>query len=86
MKDLTHVPHRPLSRVLNSTEMAFFSWTQDEGQACALARVCTLPPNATYAQIEDAALKCFVIALEHAGLKDTIELVQGTNFKYRRTP
>jgi hypothetical protein len=39
--------------------------------------VCTLPDNATYAQIEDAALKCIVAALEHAGLKDSVEYLGG---------
>jgi hypothetical protein len=42
-----------------------------------LAQVCTLPESATYAEIEDAVLKCFTIALEHAGLKDSIEYVGG---------
>lgn len=72
------------SRVLNDVEMAFFSWTCDEREASALARICTLPPNATFAEIEDTALKCFVYALEAAGLKDSVEYVNGQNFKYRR--
>jgi hypothetical protein len=64
-------------RPLNRTEMQFFSWTHDEREAIALARVCTLPEKATYAQIEDAALKCFCAALEHAGLKDSVEYLGG---------
>jgi len=57
--------------------MQFFSWTHDEREAVALASVCTLPINATHAQIEDAALRCFCAAMEYAGLKDTIEFVSG---------
>ena len=72
MTDLTHTV---LSRPLNRTEMQFFTWTHDEREAIALASVCTLPDKATYAQIEDAALKCFNAALEHAGLTDSIEYV-----------
>jgi hypothetical protein len=57
--------------------MQFFSYTENERQAIALAQVCTLPENATYAQIEDAVIKCFVVALEHAGLKDSVVYVGG---------
>jgi len=57
--------------------MQFFSYTQDEREAIALASVCTLPDNATYAEIEDAVLKCFTVALEHAGLKNSVEYVGG---------
>jgi hypothetical protein len=74
---MTDLVHRQTSRTLTRTEMQFFSYTQDERQAIALAQVCTLPENATYAEIEDAVLKCFTIALEHAGLKDSIEYVGG---------
>jgi hypothetical protein len=69
--------HGYVSRPLTRTEMQFFSYTLDEREAIALAQVCTLPENATYAEIEDAVLKCFTIALEHAGLKDSIEYVGG---------
>lgn len=64
-------------RPLNRTEMQFFSYTQDEREAIALASVCHLPDKATYAEIEDAVLKCFTVALEHAGLKDSVEYVGG---------
>ncbi len=69
--------HPQTSRVLTRTEMQFFSYTENERQAIALAQVCTLPENATYAEIEDTVIKCFTIALEHAGLKDNIEYVGG---------
>jgi len=69
--------HGYVSRPLTRTEMQFFSYTLDEREAIALAQVCTLPESATYAEIEDAVLKCFTIALEHAGLKDSIEYVGG---------
>lgn len=74
MSDLVH---RQTSRLLNRTEMQFFSYTENEREAIALAQVCTLPENATYAEIEDAVIKCLTIALEHAGLKDSIEYVGG---------
>jgi hypothetical protein len=57
--------------------MQFFSYTENERQAIALAQVCTLPEDATYAQIEDAVCKCLTAALEHVGLKDDIEYVGG---------
>jgi len=63
--------------VLNRTEIQFLSWTHDEREAVALASVCTLPVNATFAEIEDAALKCLCAAMEYAGLEDTIEYVGG---------
>jgi len=69
--------HGYVSRPLTRTEMQFFSFTLDERQAIALAQVCTLPANATYAEIEDAVLKCFTVALEHAGLKDSVEYIGG---------
>ncbi len=78
------ITHEQPSRVLTRTEMQFFSWTHDEREAVALAAVATLPENATYAQIEDTALKCFVKALERIGLKDTVEYVGGQSFLYRR--
>jgi len=66
-----------VSRVLNRTEMQFFSYTHDEREAVALAAVATLPEYATYAEIEDAVLKCFSAALENAGLRDSVEYVGG---------
>jgi len=69
--------HGTVFRPLTRTEMQFFSYTLDEREAIALANVCTLPAEATYAQIEDAVLKCFTAALEYAGLKDSIEYVGG---------
>ena len=74
---MTDLVHRQASRILTRTEMQFFSYTQDERQAIALAQVCTLPEQATYAEIEDAVIKCFTIALEYAGLQDSIEYVGG---------
>lgn len=83
MSDITHkIP----SRVLTDTEMAFFSWTKNEREAIALAKVCTLPKDATHDQIQDAALKCLCAALEFSGLKDEIEQITGTNYAYRRKP
>jgi hypothetical protein len=73
-KDIAH--HIP-SRLLTHTEMQFFSYTHDEREAVALARVAHLRENATHAEIEDAALKCFTAALENAGLKDSLEYVGG---------
>ena len=69
--------HEPIGRVLTRTEQLFFSWTRDEREAVALAKVCTLPANATYQQIETAAIRCFCSALEHAGLEDSVEYVGG---------
>ncbi len=69
--------HGYISRPLTRTEMQFFSYTLDEREAIALANVCTLPAEATYAQIEDAVLKCFTAALQYAGRKDSIEYVGG---------
>jgi len=69
--------HGYVSRPLTRTEMQFFSFTLDERQAIALAQVCTLPADATYSEIEDAVLKCFTVALEHAGLKDSVEYIGG---------
>ena len=69
--------HGIVSRPLTRTEMQFFSFTLDEHEAIALAQVCTLPADASYAVIEDAVLKCFTVALEHAGLKDSVEYVGG---------
>jgi hypothetical protein len=57
--------------------MQFFSYTENERQAIALAQVCTVPENATYAEIEDTVIKCLTIALEHAGLPESIEYVGG---------
>jgi len=76
--------HQQTSRVLTRTEMQFFSYTEDERKAIALAQVCTLPENATYAEIEDAVIKCLTIALEHAGLKDDIEYVGGRRLDTQR--
>jgi hypothetical protein len=70
---MTDLVHRQTSRILTRTEMQFFSYTENERQAIALAQVCTLPENATYAEIEDTVIKCLTIAVEHAGLQDTIE-------------
>ena len=74
---MTDLIHKATSRILTRTEMQFFSYLQDEREAIALASVCSLPEDATYAQIEDAVLKCLTTALEHAGLKDSIEYVGG---------
>jgi hypothetical protein len=74
---VTDLAHRQPSRTLTRTEMQFFSYTEDERQAIALAQVCSLPENATYAEIEDTVIKCLTIALEHAGLRDSIEYVGG---------
>lgn len=73
-RDITHAA--PL-RVLTRTEMLFYSWTHDEREAIALARVATLPEDASYQVIEDTAIRCFCAALEHAGLKDSVEYVGG---------
>jgi hypothetical protein len=81
---MTDIVYKPVSRVLTRTEMKFFSYVLDEREACALARVCHLKPDATYQEIEDAVLKCFTDALEASGLRDSIEYVNGTNFKHRR--
>jgi len=69
--------HKQTSRALTLTEMQFFSYTQNERQAIALAQVCTLPEHATYAEIEDTVLKCLNIALEYTREKDSIEYVGG---------
>jgi hypothetical protein len=69
--------HGYVSRPLTRTEMQFFAYTLDEREAIALAKVCHIPDNATYAEIEDAVLKCFTVALEHAGLKDSVEYIGG---------
>ena len=74
MNDITH---QQCSRVLNRTEMQFLSYVGNEREAIALAAVCHLPDDATYAQIEDAVLKCFCSALEYAGLEDSIQYVGG---------
>jgi len=73
----TDVVHQQTSRVLTRTEMQFFSYTENERQAIALAQVCTLPEYATYAEIEDTVIKCLTIALEHAGSTDSTEYVGG---------
>jgi len=69
--------HTAPSRLLTRTEMQFYSFTLDEREAIALAKVCPLPTEATYAQIEDVVLRCLHKRLEAAGLKDTIEYVGG---------
>ena len=81
---MTDLVYRQTSRVLTRTEMQFFSYTENERQAIALAQVCTLPENATYAEIEDAVIKCLTTALEHAGLTDTIEYVRGRRLDTQR--
>jgi len=81
---MTDLVHRQTSRILTRTEMQFFSYTENERQAVALAQVCTLPENATYAEIEDAVLKCLNIALEYAGLKDGIEYIGGRRLDKER--
>jgi len=82
---MTDLVHRQTSRVLTRTEMQFFSYTQNERQAIALAQVCTLPENATYAEIEDTVLKCLNIALEYTREKDSIEYVGGRRLDTERT-
>jgi hypothetical protein len=74
---LTDKAYTAPSRLLTRTEMQFYSLTLDEREAVALAKVCPLPVDATYQQIEDAVLRCFTQALEASGLKDTIEYVGG---------
>ncbi len=69
--------HQQTSRVLTRTEMQFFSYTENEREAIALAKVCTLREHASYAEIEDTVLKCLNIALEYAREKDSIEYVGG---------
>jgi hypothetical protein len=64
--------------------MKFFAVTLDEGEACALARVCYIPENATYQEVVNATITCLCEALEYAGLKDSIEYIGGHNFKERR--
>ncbi len=82
---MTDIIHRQCSRVLTHTEMQFFSYVDNEREAIALARVATLPENATYAEIETAVLGCFMTALEHSGLKDTVQYVGGERRDTRRT-
>ncbi len=83
---MTDLTHRQCSRPLTRTEMQFFSYTEDEREAIALAAVCSLPEGATYAQIEDAVLKCFAAALEHAGLKDELTYIGGQRRDTLRGP
>jgi hypothetical protein len=81
---MTDIVHRQTSRPLTRTEMQFFSYTENEREAVALARVATLKPDASYAEIEQVVLGCFVSALEHAGLKDTVQYVGGERRDTRR--
>jgi hypothetical protein len=81
---MTDLVHRQTSRALTRTEMQFFSYTENEREAVALAQVCTLPEDATYSEIEDTVIKCLTIALEHAGLKDDIEYVGGRRLDTQR--
>ncbi len=70
--------HGYVSRPLTRTEMLFFSYTLDEREAIALAQVCTLPDDASYAVIEDTVLKCLCAALNYAGLDESgVEYVGG---------
>jgi hypothetical protein len=78
--------HGYVSRPLTRTEMQFFSFTLDERQAIALAKVCHIPEDASYAVIEDAVLKCFNAALEHAGLKNSVEYIDGQRRDTLRVP
>jgi hypothetical protein len=82
---MTDIVHKPPVRILNKIEMKFFAVTLDEGEACALARVCYIPENATYEQVVNATITCLCEALEHAGLRNSVEYIGGRNFKERRT-
>lgn len=81
---MTDIVHKPPVRVLSRIEMKFFAVTLDEGEACALARLCYLPEGATYEQTVNATIECLCEALEHAGLKNSVEYIGGENFRERR--
>jgi len=55
--------HGFISRPLTRTEMQFFSYTLDEREAVALATVCTLPADATYAR--RLRMRCSSVSPSH---------------------
>ena len=66
-----------VSRVLTHTEIQLLSYCVYEREAIALAKIITLPENATYEQIEMAVTAALVRVLEKSVGISSIEYVGG---------
>jgi hypothetical protein len=67
----------PISRVLTHTEIQLLSFCNDEREAVALAKIITLPANASYEMIEQAVTAALASVLEKAVGVSQIEYIGG---------
>jgi hypothetical protein len=67
--------YKPVSRVLTSTEIQLFSYCGEERAAIALARLVTLPDNASYDMIEQAVIKGLAAMKQCADSEPSVEII-----------
>ena len=66
--------YKPVSRVLTLTEIQLFSYCGEERVAVALARLVTLPDDASYDMIEQAVIKGLAAMRQSADSEPSIEV------------
>lgn len=69
------VYYKPVSRVLTLTEIQLFSCCGEERVATALARLVTLPDNASYDMIEQAVIQGLVAMKLGEGGDPSVEVI-----------
>jgi len=76
--------YTPVSRMLTSTEIQLFSCCGEERVAVALARLVTLPDDASYDMIEQAVIKGLAAMKMSAGDDPRVEVIYAGRRDSRR--
>jgi hypothetical protein len=78
------VYYKPVSRVLTRTEIQLFSCCGEERAAIALARLVTLPEDASYDMIEQAVIQGLEAMKLSAGGDPSVEVTHAERCDNRR--
>jgi hypothetical protein len=76
--------YKPVSRVLTLTEIQLFSCCGEERVATALAKLVTLPHDASYDMIEQAVIQGLVAMKASAGGDPSVEVIHAARRGNRR--
>jgi hypothetical protein len=80
----TEMYYKPVSRVLTRTEIQLFSCCGEERVATALARLVTLPDDASYDMIEQAVIQGLVAMKLSEGGDPSVEVIHAEPRDNRR--
>jgi len=77
--------YKPVSRVLTRTEIQLFSCCGEERAAIALARLVTLPDDASYDMIEQAVIQGLLAMKQRPNSEPSVEVVHA-GWRDKRRP